>query len=170
MAVVGNMLSFLSLKDKSWLQCSSGILDSCTCKTVLNRGYRRLDNFNIKNNLCKNVLWCLNFHSFVYLQNFLMVDGYNNGQTPGAFLAFFVYYQVSLAVVINWTFTSGGVDLITHSFIDHHCMFFFQGWMFTVGLNHNIILTEKFSQSTVVRYSGLFFFFFFICFVHLPLL
>ena len=49
--------------------------------------------------------------------------------------------QVSLAVYsLDRTFTSGGVDLHAHLFVDHHCVLIF----FAVGLDREIILTAKF--------------------------
>ena len=56
--------------------------------------------------------------------------------------------QVSLAIVVDQTFTSGVVGLHTcaHLFIDHRCVtfFFFVCEIFPVGLDHEIVLTVKF--------------------------
>ena len=56
--------------------------------------------------------------------------------------------QVSPAVVIDQTFISGVVGLRTCArlFIDHHhvTFFYFACEIFTVGLDHEIILTAKF--------------------------
>ena len=60
--------------------------------------------------------------------------------------------QGSLAVVINWTFTSGSVDLHTSFFTNHrHVILFFACEIFVVVLNHKINLTAKFSRSTVLN-------------------
>ena len=57
-----------------------------------------------------------------------------------------VYYQVSeepgiAAVVVDWTFTVGSVDLRASLFTDHRRVILF----FVVGLDREIILTAKFS-------------------------
>ena len=44
-------------------------------------------------------------------------------------------------VVVNWTFTSGGVDMRTRLFVNHHHIGFYSRVKFsnfTVGLNHKI--------------------------------
>ena len=70
-----------------------------------------------------------------------------------------VYYQVSesqgwLAVVIDWTFTSGSVDLRASLFTDHcRVILFFVCLIFAVGLDRKIVLTAKFSRSTVLIFS-----------------
>ena len=47
-------------------------------------------------------------------------------------------------VVVNWTFTSGGVVVHTYLFIDHLCIdVFIRILNFVIGLNHEIILTAK---------------------------
>ena len=51
-------------------------------------------------------------------------------------------------IVVDWTFTLGGVDLHTHLFINH-CRVSFSCLIFAVGLDCEIILTAKFSRSTV---------------------
>ena len=62
-----------------------------------------------------------------------------------------VYYgdeesQGSLTVVVDRTFNSGSMDLFT----DHCCVIlFFACLIFKVGLNREIFLTVKFSQSLV---------------------
>ena len=55
-----------------------------------------------------------------------------------------------LAVVVCRTFTSGSVDLRASLFTDHRrVILFFACLIFAVGLNREIILTAKFSRSTV---------------------
>jgi len=52
-----------------------------------------------------------------------------------------------LNIVVDQTFTSVGVELRAHLFIDHHhvMVFFFVCSIFVVGLDSEIILTAKFS-------------------------
>ena len=53
-----------------------------------------------------------------------------------------------LAVVIDWTFTSGSVDLRASLFTDRRrVIYFFACLIFAVGLDREIILTAKFSRS-----------------------
>ena len=63
-------------------------------------------------------------------------------------------YQESqglLAVVVVRTFTSGSVDLWASLFTDHRCVIlFFVCLIFAIGLDCEIILTVKFSRSTVI--------------------
>jgi len=58
-----------------------------------------------------------------------------------------------MCIVVNRTFTSAGVDLRAHLFMNHHhasfFFFFFVYLIFVVGLNRKIILRAKFSRSTV---------------------
>ena len=68
-----------------------------------------------------------------------------------------VYYQVSgepgitSCVVVHRTFTPWSVNLCASIFTDHrHVILFVACLIFTVGLNCEIILTAKFSRSTVV--------------------
>ena len=56
--------------------------------------------------------------------------------------------QGSLAVIVYWAFTSGSVDLRASLFTDR-IILFFTCLIFTVGLDCEIILTVKFSRSTV---------------------
>ena len=64
--------------------------------------------------------------------------------------------QGSLAVVVDRTFNSGSVDLRTSLITDHHCVIlFFACLIFAVGLNREIILTAKFSQSMVLSYHDI---------------
>ena len=62
-----------------------------------------------------------------------------------------------LAAVINWTFTSGDVDVHACLFNDHRCVgcVFFACKIFAVGLHRKIILTVKFSQCLVYHWTGL---------------
>ena len=61
--------------------------------------------------------------------------------------------QGSLAVVVDRTFNLESVDLLTSLFVDHRCVIlFFTCLIFAVGLNREIILIAKFSQSTVRTY------------------
>ena len=54
-------------------------------------------------------------------------------------------------VVVDWMFTSGGVDVHALLFVDHHCVnVFIRVSNFVVDLNRKIILTAKFSRSMVV--------------------
>ena len=63
--------------------------------------------------------------------------------------------QGSLAVVVNWTFTPGSVDLHTSFFTNHRrVILFFACEIFVVVLNHKIILTAKFSRSTCSTKCG----------------
>ena len=65
----------------------------------------------------------------------------HNGRAPGAFLLpgiekanYRCCNAVVSGVVIDWTFTSGGVDVHAHLFVDHCCAYFrirvlnFHGW------------------------------------------
>ena len=49
-------------------------------------------------------------------------------------------------VVVDWTIMSGNVDMRAHLFIDHHYINFFIRVLiiFTVALDHEIILTAKY--------------------------
>ena len=58
----------------------------------------------------------------------LTVDGYNVDECLESLV--YMYYQVLksqvlLYIVVDRTFTSGGVDLSAHLFIDHHHVSFF---------------------------------------------
>ena len=66
-----------------------------------------------------------------------------------------VYYLVlgepGIAVVVDPTFNSGSVDLRANLFTDHHrVILFFACLIFAVDLDCEIILTAKFSRSTVL--------------------
>ena len=52
-------------------------------------------------------------------------------------------------VAVYRTFTSGRVGMCTRLFVHHHCVNVFLRELNFRGLNHEIILTAKFSQSTV---------------------
>ena len=63
------------------------------CPTVI---YCRLGNFHVKNNLCKIFFVVLTYAVPFDLRKFLTIDGYNMDES-----------QVSLAVAVDQTFTSG---------------------------------------------------------------
>ena len=87
---------------------------------------------------------------------FLTVDDYNMDKRLESSwgLVYSTRYQESqgsLTVVINRTFNSGSVDLRTSLFTDHRrVILFFVCLIFAFGLDCEIILTVKFSQSTVL--------------------
>ena len=101
--------------------------------------YRRSGNFHVKNNSREKFV-LLNFRGFVRSENFfLTVDDARYQESQG-----------SLAVVVDWTFTPGSVDLRASLFTDHRRVFlFFECLIFAVGLDREIILTATFSRSTV---------------------
>ena len=98
----------------------------------------------------------IHFCGLFDLRNFLAVDGYIIEKSLERSYRL-VYYQVSgepaiaccnteaVRVVVDQTFTSGGVDN-TRLFVDHLCVNVFI--RVSVGLNREVILTVKFSRST----------------------
>ena len=101
---------------------------------------------------------------------FLTVDGYIMDEPLECSLCL-VYYHVlgelamadcnSVAVrssqlVVDRTFTSGGVDVRAHFIVDHCCVNVFTRVLnFRGCFNHEIILTAKFSRPMVFLYGFL---------------
>ena len=79
---------------------------------------------------------------------FLTVHGYN---APGEFPVFSLLPGIGdrSLYMVDRTFTSRGVDLRAHLFIDHCCVSFFECLIFAAGLDSQIILTAKFSRSVI---------------------
>ena len=125
-------------------------LEDLVCEVYMSIAYERTvdQNFQVKNDLCNKFinkfLW---FHSICGI--FLTIDSCNMNKC-------LVYYQVSGEPGIasyshRWDIHLGSVDLLTSLFIDHHRLILF----FAVCLHHEIILTVKFSWTTVVTFWGI---------------
>ena len=118
--------------------------------------YCRLGNFCVKNNSCEN--FCgVKFSWFVRSAKFFNGWWLRCGWAPGEFLLVLPGIGRArycwLCIVVVLIFTSGGVDLRAYLSIDHHCAsFFFVCLIFAVGHDREIILTAKFSQSTVLTH------------------
>ena len=102
------------------------------------------------------IFMVVDFLQFVRPAKFFNSCRLQCGRVPGEFLVFSLLPGIRRArycwlyIVIDRTFTSGGVDLRSHFFMGHHhAIFFFARLIFMVGLNRKIILIAKFSRTTV---------------------
>ena len=94
----------------------------------------------------------LNFRGLFQSANFFFnIWQLQYGWALGELLVFSQESQRSLAVVVDRTFNLESVDLHASLFSDYrYVILFFAGLILAVGLDHEIILTAKFSWSTVI--------------------